>query len=400
MKAFKIIGSIFLTLLLIAVGFVGGVVYETFNYDRIETEDFQEAWLEEGNTGNQGGGEEGNTGGINDGWVEDGVITSSELSIHFLELGNKYAGDCVYIKCGENDILIDAGSRQSSADTIIEYVDNFVTDNTLEYVIATHEDRDHISGFVGLASGEGVFDHYVVETIIDFPLQNKNSEIYQKYVSKRDAEIEAGAKHYSALDCYNNQNGGQRKYQLSDSVEMEILYNYYYENTTSDTNNYSVCMMLNQGENHYMFTGDLEKEGEEHLVSYYKENHGGLPHCVLYKGGHHGSKTSSTPDLMKAISPEIVCVCCCAGSDEYTDIVANQFPTQDFINNIAPFTEQVYITTMIDSTNEGGFTSMNGNIVVYYKDNKVNLRCSNNTTKLKDTEWFKNNRTCPTEWQN
>ena len=39
------------------------------------------------------------------------VIEEGSMSIHFLELGNKYTGDCTYIKVGENvDILIDCGS--------------------------------------------------------------------------------------------------------------------------------------------------------------------------------------------------------------------------------------------------------------------------------------------------
>ena len=42
----------------------------------------------------------------------------SDFQIHFLELGNIYAGDSIYIKAGENDILIDAGSRANSKDTI------------------------------------------------------------------------------------------------------------------------------------------------------------------------------------------------------------------------------------------------------------------------------------------
>ena len=42
--------------------------------------------------------------------VNEGV--HNEFQIHFLELGNKYSGDSIYIKAGENDILIDAGSRK------------------------------------------------------------------------------------------------------------------------------------------------------------------------------------------------------------------------------------------------------------------------------------------------
>ena len=40
------------------------------------------------------------------------VIGDSSFSIHFLEVGNKYTGDCTYVKAGDIDILIDAGSRK------------------------------------------------------------------------------------------------------------------------------------------------------------------------------------------------------------------------------------------------------------------------------------------------
>ena len=59
-------------------------------------------------------------------------IVTDELSIHFLMLGNKYSGDCTLIKAGDTEILIDAGSRQSSASTIVEYVNNYCTDGILE----------------------------------------------------------------------------------------------------------------------------------------------------------------------------------------------------------------------------------------------------------------------------
>ncbi|MDE6791394.1 MAG: MBL fold metallo-hydrolase, partial [Clostridia bacterium] len=96
-------------------------------------------------------------------------ISTSEFSIHFLELGNKYAGDCTLIKCGNTEVLIDAGSRTNSATTISAYVDRYCTDGKLEYVIATHAHQDHIAGFVGKGSGDsktGILYKYEVGTVI------------------------------------------------------------------------------------------------------------------------------------------------------------------------------------------------------------------------------------------
>ena len=397
MKIIKGLFGFVLSLLLIAIGFGGGFVYYVFVEDAPVSET-----LEENVPGGETGGDGGETG------IDDEVIKNGDLSIHFMELGNIYTGDSILIQCGDNDILIDAGSEYSSAPTLISYIDKYVTDNTLEYVIATHGHTDHIAAFCSTADYTGIFEHYKVENIIDFPLTNSSGSsrtIVGRYRAARDNEIAEGANHWTALECYNEENGASRVIQLSEDVNMEILYSYYYENTSSSENNYSVCLMINQGDNHYLFTGDLETAGEKRLVTYYEENHGGLPHCVLYKAGHHGSKTSSCPELMEAITPEYVVVCCCAGTSEYTDENDNLSPTQEFIDNVAPYTKNVYVTTMVDSYTpkdefESGTTvkSMNGNIVFTVTDGQIKLMFSNNNLRLLDTEWFKSKRTCPEAW--
>ena len=253
-----------------------------------------------------------------------------EISIHFLELGNKYTGDCIYIKAGENDILIDGGSRTSSEETIKNYVDNYVSDGILEYAIITHADQDHIASWAGDKSHNSLFDDYEVKTIIDFARSDKTSDVYKNYCEKRDAEVENGAVHYTALECYNNENGAQSVYQLADGITLQILYNYYYENKSSSENNYSVCFMINHGNNHYLFTGDLEKEGEKKLIEY-----NSLPQVTLFKAGHHGSGTSTTEELLSVIKPTFIAITTVAGSTEYSHNLNNTFPYQETIDRIA-----------------------------------------------------------------
>lgn len=317
-----------------------------------------------------------------------------DLSFHFMMLGNEYAGDSIYIKAGNVDILIDAGSRKSSVDTIENYVNTYCTDGILEYVIATHADQDHIAGFAG---NDGIFNRYKCKTIIDFPKTNKNTETYQEYVKNRDDEVENdGATHYTALECYKEENGAKRVYALADSITMEVLYQKYYEQKTSDENDYSVCLLFKHGSKSFLFTGDLEEEGEVSLV-----NENSLPEVQLFKAGHHGSKTSSTNYLLSKIKPKICVVACVAGTDEYTETIANQFPTQAFIDRISKFTDKVYVTTIGDQefTNGQKFAPMNGNVVVSSSgDTDATVSCTNNDTLLKDSAWFKAKRTTPTDW--
>lgn len=327
-------------------------------------------------------------------------VVSSDLSIHFLELGNRETGDCTLIKCGDTEVLIDAGSRQNSAATIKQYVDTYCTDGVLEYVIATHAHQDHIAGFVGNSkngSRTGILYQYKVETLITFAGTNSTTQIYKNFLSAVDYAKSQGTTVYTAKQCWYQTDGAQRQYFLDDNkrVSLNILYQKYYDQSTKDENDYSVCTLLTQNTDNniynYLFTGDLEEEGESSLV-----DSNNLPQVELFKGGHHGSYTASTIKLLNVIKPKNVAVCCCCGTTEYTSNPQNTFPAQAFIDRVALFTENIYCTTLIIDYDANEFTSMNGNIVFYTKSGVLKLYCSNNDVILKDTEWFKQNRV----WRN
>ena len=308
---------------------------------------------------------------------------TGEISFHFMVLGNGASGDCTYIKAGDNDILIDAGSDYDSKQAIMNYIDAQMDDDKLEYVIATHAHLDHIACLAGKKNEKSLFDEYEVGTIIDFPITNADTAVYDRYISERQAEIDLGAKHYTALECYNNQNGAQRIYNLNadGSIKMEILYNQYYEQKTTNENNYSVCVQFWHGDKAFLFTGDLKEEGEQYLV-----DNNNLSKVTLFKAGHHGSSTSSNDCLLSVIRPEIVIISGCAG-DQY------DFPHQDAINDMARYTSQIYMTTL---SLEKGYQAFNGNVVVSSSaTDGVKVTCSNIKEILKETEWFKNNRIWP-----
>ena len=320
-----------------------------------------------------------------------------ELSIHFLELGNKYTGDCTFIKVGNTEVLIDAGSRADSVDDIYDYISPYISDGKLEYVIVTHAHQDHYAGFATGEKVDSLFDKLNVGTVVTFAKTNQkdSSTLYKNFKRELEETKEKnGTVVYSVATLIAE---NKSVYTLSDDIELEFLYQKYYEEKASTENNYSVCCMITQktdGEdNRYLFTGDLEEDGEESLVEKNKDK---LGKVKLFKAGHHGSKTSSSEALLDIIDPEIVCVCACAGSPEYTKNNDNQFPTQAFIDRVFPHTENVYVTSLCIDYDKGEFTSMNGDIVVYTdSDKEVKVKCSNNSTILKDTEWFKTNRKMP-----
>ena len=342
-------------------------------------------------------------------------VTYDNLQFHFLELGVYETGDSTYIKAGDTDILIDAGASTDSVPTLIEYINKYCKDGKLEYVITTHAHADHYAGMFGkkmsttnfngeAITSNGIMYYYQIDTIIDFAFSTKADEDYSntnkdigKYTAAVNYAVSKGAKHYTAKDCWTQTNGASRTYTLDETnnITMDIIYNKYYLEKSSDENNHSVCTMFNYNDQHFFLTGDLEKEGEEALAEYYDKStpEKTLPHCELFKAGHHGSKTSSNDCLLELITPEICTVCCCAGSSEYTNINDNTFPTQEFINRIAKYTDKVYVTSMLDTnasreTNEQVFKSLNGTIIVSSDGSQIGLAASNNLTKLKDSDWF------------
>ena len=313
------------------------------------------------------------------------------ISFHFLTLGNSHSGDCIYIKAGENDILIDAGSTSSSVPTISAYVNQYVTDNAFEYVVVTHAHEDHYAGFAGSGSSDTIFDLYECKNIIDFPKTNSTTKMYERYLQERDAEVANGANHYTALQCWNNEGDAKRSYTLSESVEMKILYNYYYDHNTSNENNYSVCVMFTHGDRNFLFTGDLEGAGEEKLVEY-----NNLPQMELYKAGHHGSGTASTAALIDVIKPKITVASTVSCYDEYDQTEKDSyFPAKSVVDNVVKYNGLIYVTSIGVLEGENIVRKdLNGNVVVASEETGVSVDCSGEFKRpFTEHEWHLANRT-------
>src|SRR5699024_1313760 len=70
-------------------------------------------------------------------------------------------------------------------------------------------------------------------------------------------------------------------------------------------NNDSMVLYGKIGSFYWLFTGDLEEEGEKKIVQHYPE----LKVDVL-KVGHHGSRTSSTKPFLDLINPQKALISC------------------------------------------------------------------------------------------
>lgn len=425
--------------------------------------------------------------------LDDESVIYDDFRIFFFSVNSSCNADLIYIKAGDTDILIDAGmnddyfddenlalardydssSNAKSNNTlehqIIPEIKKYCTDDKFEYVIITNSNE--IAGFRFLRYKEYYYDQYynylynykyfAIDNIINNELTNRTGNVYNNYlnavnnyVNGQILGVNQNANHYYISDCLNNTNGASSSYQLSNNVTMKFLYNKYHFEATENEGDYSICTLFtykngNQEKN-FLFTGDLGQKGEEALVSYYDGStpEKALPKCEFYKAGNHGASNSSNSCLLDIIQPKICVVPCCAGSNDDTEVIDEQTPSQAFINRIAKWTDRVYVPTVANyHIAEGydddeieylevdyddydkatdiitrGYKQMNGNIIISCGTNQsgdlqVNVNCSNNNTKLKDSEWFnatvtlkqhvngevvevtRTVRTKPTEWQ-
>ena len=123
--------------------------------------------------------------------------------------------------------------------------------------------------------------------------QYENSENYNKFI-KLVKEKEINIKLVEA----------GRRVDIEKDLYMDILWpctdNIILENSIN--NNSLVCKLIHKNFS-MLFTGDIEEVAEKYILNKYKKNIKVLKSDII-KIAHHGSKTSSTQEFLKAVDPK------------------------------------------------------------------------------------------------
>lgn len=214
-------------------------------------------------------------------------VPQGNLSITFMDVGQ---GDGIFIHTpGGDRIFIDGGSSSEKqvGKYRIEPFLKYMAVNSLDYVMVTHGDSDHLSGIMEIISG----DETDIQTLILPAAGVEDGGISKLIQAAQEQEIEivfveAGDK--------------------MDLGDMEIAFIHPAEDFVFlNPNEYSLTAMLKYKNFSAILTGDLEGAGEEAV-----ESSGNLEKCDLLKAAHHGSKHSTSENFLKTVSPQITIISC------------------------------------------------------------------------------------------
>jgi len=208
------------------------------------------------------------------------------LTVAFLDVGQ---GDAIFIETPDGvQILIDGGPDSGVVRELSKMMPFF--DRTLDVVIATHSDKDHIGGLVDVLS------RYEVKTIV------RTENINDTDVAKRFDEVQAleGAEVFIAR-------AGQQL-QLGASTTLLVLSP---EGNPAqwESNTASIVAQLEYGEHTFMLTADAPASIEEYIA----KNYGSIIESDVLKLGHHGSRTSTSDIFLDTVLPKFAVVS--AGED-------------------------------------------------------------------------------------
>lgn len=222
------------------------------------------------------------------------------FDVIFVDVGQ---GECSIIQCDGESMVIDASTRTKGTDVQGALFKLGV--DQLDFVVATHPDRDHNSYLDELIS------LYRPHTILLPPIKDDTDNASYRAVIEA-AETNDVEKIYPFVgDTFSLGSAAVTVYG-----PHSVLF--------SEEDNYSLILMVEYEGVRFLFTGDAEDKAEETMLMYADT----LPlKADVLKVGRHGSDHASSYDFIRAVAPQLAIISC--GENNRYD-----FPNGDVVMNL------------------------------------------------------------------
>lgn len=213
-------------------------------------------------------------------WIGVRSLPDGRLHVWFLDVGQ---GDAILIQTPDGrHILVDGGPSPSALlDQLGEVLPYWA--RSLDLVVLTHPDADHISGLIPL------FDRYRVVTVVDTVGQgDKGGEAWRAAASAGRAARQTAVRGMRFA-------AGAALLTLLSPPDTNL--------SIDDGNNGSVVLRLDYGLSSVLLAGDAEEDAEQGMLE------AGLPlRAGVLKVGHHGSNASTSAQFLAAVQPRLAVI--------------------------------------------------------------------------------------------
>lgn len=214
------------------------------------------------------------------------LAKNNNLKVNFLDVGQ---GDTIFIETPQlHQILIDGGPGSAVLEKLQKFMPFY--DRTIDVVILTHPDKDHMEGLLE------VLKRYKIDYILWTGIKRSGS-LYQEWLSVLAKSEKQKTKIITAKLGHEIKAGNviiDTLHPFEDLIDKEF---------TNNDNDTGIVSRLIFGKNTFLFTADISSKAEEELIS----KGINLKSDVL-KVAHHGSKYSSSNEFLENVMPKIAVI--------------------------------------------------------------------------------------------
>ena len=217
------------------------------------------------------------------------IFIPRDLKINFVDVGQ---GDSTFIITPKNEtILIDGGGSNTGSfdvgeNTLLPYVLDKGY-NKIDFMIISHFDSDHVGGLLT------ILEEIKVEKVL-IGKQEEQSENYKRFlniVKEKNIPVIVGKR--------------GDKINIEKDLYLDILFPESEQIEENMINNNSLVFNMHYNNFSMLFTGDIEEIAEKRIIEI--TNKSRLKADII-KIPHHGSKTSSTRELLEIVLPKIALI--------------------------------------------------------------------------------------------
>ena len=219
----------------------------------------------------------------------DVPAVTGEVTVTVFDVGK---ADAMVIQTAHSVTVVDAGNKGDGKD-----IEKFLTAqgiDTINTLMITHYDKDHVGGAARLVNRMNVETIYVP----DYTAASEEYQNFMEKVSEKGMELTKMA-------------AGTSQAWVSDDAAFQLFAANKTNYGKDEENDFSLVLYIQHGENTMLFAGDAEEARQQEIMAM------SLGEVTFLKFPYHGNYLSTTENFLNAVKPKYTVICC--SNQEYAD---------------------------------------------------------------------------------